>query len=56
MVDGGWFAIREVSQSGTFRTSENVDSFEVGRKLRNVMFSGQGQKWIPDRDYDEKNL
>jgi hypothetical protein len=45
-----------MSQSGTFRNSENVDSFEVGRKLRNVMFSAQGQKWIPDRDYDEKNL
>jgi hypothetical protein len=46
----------KVSQSDTSRTNENVDSFEVGRKLRNVMFSAQGQKWIPDRDYDEKNL
>jgi hypothetical protein len=44
MVDDGWFVIRKMSQSGTFRTIENVDSFEVGRKLRNVMFSGQGQK------------
>jgi hypothetical protein len=46
----------KVSQSGTIETSKNVDSRDVERKLRNVMFSHQSQNWIPNRDYDEGNL
>jgi hypothetical protein len=46
----------KVSQSGTYRNSKKVDGCGVERKLRNVMFLGRGEKWIPNRDYDEKNL